>query len=109
MKRIPLTRVSGNDPLVQGIDNALAVALLFGIGYGLDRWLGTSPWLMIVFVVLGGVGVFAKMKYRYDAQMERARSGAARAERTSNRGTGAAMTDAVNATDQIPRSRSRAT
>jgi F0F1-type ATP synthase assembly protein I len=70
MKRIPLTRVSGNDPLVQGIDNALAIALLFGVGYGLDHWLGTSPWLMIVFVVLGGVGVFAKMKYRYDAQME---------------------------------------
>jgi F0F1-type ATP synthase assembly protein I len=71
MKRIPLTRVSGNDPLVQGIDNALAVALLFGIGYGLDRWLGTAPWLMIVFTVLAGIGVFAKMKYRYDAQMER--------------------------------------
>ena len=70
MKRIPLTRVSGNDPLVQGIDNALAIALLFGVGYGLDRWLGTAPWLMIVFVVLGGIGVFAKMKYRYDAQME---------------------------------------
>ena len=71
MKRIPLTRVSGNDPLVQGIDNALAVALLFGIGYGLDRWLGTTPWLMIVFTLLAGVGVFAKMKYRYDVQMER--------------------------------------
>jgi F0F1-type ATP synthase assembly protein I len=71
MKRIPLTRVSGNDPLVQGIDNALVVALLFGVGYGLDRWLGTAPWLMIVFALLGGVGVFAKMKYRYDVQMER--------------------------------------
>jgi F0F1-type ATP synthase assembly protein I len=71
MKRIPLTRVSGNDPLVQGIDNALVVALLFGVGYGLDRWLGTAPWLMIVFTLLGGVGVFAKMKYRYDAQMDR--------------------------------------
>jgi F0F1-type ATP synthase assembly protein I len=71
MKRIPLTRVSGNDPLVQGIDNALVVALLFGAGYGLDRWLGTAPWLMIVFALLGGVGVFAKMKYRYDAQMDR--------------------------------------
>jgi hypothetical protein len=70
MKRIPLTRVTGNDPLVQGIDNALAIALLFGVGYALDRWLGTSPWLMIAFVVLGGIGVFAKMKYRYDAQME---------------------------------------
>jgi F0F1-type ATP synthase assembly protein I len=87
MKRIPITRVSGDDPLVQGIDNALAVALLFGVGFVLDRWLGTAPWLMITFVVLAGVGVFAKMKYRYDEQMaeheaerrERARAG--RAER----------------------------
>jgi F0F1-type ATP synthase assembly protein I len=85
MKRIPITRVSGDDPLVQGIDNALAVALLFGVGFVLDRWLGTSPWLMITFVVLAGVGVFAKMKYRYDEQMaaheaerrERARAGRA--------------------------------
>jgi F0F1-type ATP synthase assembly protein I len=85
MKRIPITRVSGDDPLVQGIDNALAVALLFGVGFVLDRWLGTAPWLMITFVVLAGVGVFAKMKYRYDEQMaeheaerrERARAGRA--------------------------------
>jgi ATP synthase protein I len=81
MKRFPTTRVSATD--TQGIENALAVALLFGIGYGLDRWLGTTPWLMIVFALLGAVGVFAKMKYRYDVQMaqheaerrERAREG----------------------------------
>lgn len=24
------------------------------IGYGLDQWLGTKPWLMIVFLLLGG-------------------------------------------------------
>ncbi len=23
------------------------------IGIGLDRWLGTTPWLMVVFIVLG--------------------------------------------------------
>ena len=70
-----------SDSVTQGIDNALAVALLFGIGFALDRWLGTSPWLMIVFVVLGGVGVFAKMKYRYDEQM--AKHEAERRERAS--------------------------
>lgn len=32
--------------------SALAVGL--GIGWLLDRWLGTRPWLMIVFLVLGG-------------------------------------------------------
>ena len=25
----------------------------FGMGYGLDTWLGTAPWLMIVFTLLG--------------------------------------------------------
>ena len=84
MKRFPTTRVSAND--TQGIESALAVVLLFGIGYGLDRWLGTTPWLMIIFALLGAVGVFAKMKYRYDVQMaqheaerrERAREGQVR-------------------------------
>jgi F0F1-type ATP synthase assembly protein I len=66
-----VTTDGASESLTQGIDNALAVALLFGIGFLLDRWLGTSPWLMIVFTVLGGIGMFAKMKYRYDEQMAR--------------------------------------
>jgi F0F1-type ATP synthase assembly protein I len=69
MKRLSPPRVTPNDTLGQGIDNALAVALLFGIGFGLDRWLGTTPWLMIGLSLLGAIGVFAKMKYRYDADM----------------------------------------
>ena len=32
--------------------SALAVAAL--IGWGLDRWLGTKPWLLALFIVLGG-------------------------------------------------------
>lgn len=35
----------------------------FGIGYGLDTLLGTSPWLMIVFIFLGlaaGVNVMLR-------------------------------------------------
>jgi len=32
--------------------SALAVGL--GIGWLLDTWLGTRPWLMILFIVLGG-------------------------------------------------------
>lgn len=33
----------------------LVAAILVGglIGYGLDRWLGTTPWLFLVFFVLG--------------------------------------------------------
>lgn len=32
------------------------IGAVFGgalIGYGLDRWLGTKPWLLIVFLLLG--------------------------------------------------------
>ena len=30
-----------------------------GIGWGLDRWLGTGPWLLLVFVLLGtAAGIF---------------------------------------------------
>lgn len=30
-----------------------AFAVGGGIGYLLDRWLGTAPWLMVVFLLLG--------------------------------------------------------
>jgi ATP synthase protein I len=32
-----------------------------GIGWALDYWLGTKPWLMIVFFVLGAVAGFVGM------------------------------------------------
>jgi ATP synthase protein I len=31
----------------------IAVAIGAGIGYLLDRWLGTSPWLLVVFLLFG--------------------------------------------------------
>ena len=30
-----------------------AVAIGFGIGWLLDSWLGSTPWLMVAFIVLG--------------------------------------------------------
>jgi F0F1-type ATP synthase assembly protein I len=69
MKRFSPPRVTTSNTLTQGIDNALAVALLFGLGFGLDHWLGTDPVFTIVLTLLGGIGVFAKMKYRYDEEM----------------------------------------
>ncbi|HET6893232.1 MAG TPA: AtpZ/AtpI family protein [Pyrinomonadaceae bacterium] len=30
-----------------------AVATMCGLGWALDRWLGTSPWLLVIGVVLG--------------------------------------------------------
>lgn len=32
-----------------------SVVTLFGLGWVLDRWLGTSPWLLVIGLVLGAV------------------------------------------------------
>jgi ATP synthase protein I len=36
-----------------GIEFAAAIGIGMAIGYWLDRWLGTEPWLMLVFLALG--------------------------------------------------------
>jgi ATP synthase protein I len=41
-----------------GVDVAAALAVGIGIGYLLDSWLGTKPWLLVVFFFLGaGAGI----------------------------------------------------
>jgi ATP synthase protein I len=41
-----------------GLELVVAVAVGVGIGWALDRWLGTRPWGMIVFLFLGiGAGM----------------------------------------------------
>lgn len=32
-----------------------AVIVLLGVGWALDRWLGTTPWLLVGGIVLGSV------------------------------------------------------
>ena len=32
-----------------------SVATMTGVGWALDRWMGTKPWLMVVGIVLGAV------------------------------------------------------
>lgn len=36
-----------------GIEMVSGVAVGAAIGWGLDRWLGTKPWLMVLFFFLG--------------------------------------------------------
>ena len=71
--------------LGRGMDFALVVLVFLGIGYALDRWLGTRPWCMIGLVVFAVVGQFVKMYYEYSAtmdQLEQQRSSAAVAHQT---------------------------
>ena len=41
-----------------GLELVAATVLGAGLGYGLDRWLGTEPWLLVVGVVLGAAAGF---------------------------------------------------
>ena len=50
---------NGNENRRAGLAYAAAltlfftVAVLLGLGYVLDRWLGTGPWLMVAGIVVG--------------------------------------------------------
>ncbi len=37
------------------VELVVAVMVGAGIGYALDSWLGSAPWLMMLFLLLGGV------------------------------------------------------
>jgi F0F1-type ATP synthase assembly protein I len=88
MKLYPTTsRASrSDDTFGRGMDIALTVLLFFGIGFALDRWLGTTPWFMIGLTVLAAVGFFISFKYQYTARMEQLE--AERAERAAARRAG---------------------
>jgi ATP synthase protein I len=38
-----------------GVEVVSALIVGIAIGYGLDRWLGTWPWLFLLFFVMGSV------------------------------------------------------
>lgn len=48
----------------------VATPVLFGLlGFGIDRWIGSTPWLTIVFASVALVGKFVSEWYRYEAKM----------------------------------------
>ena len=47
-----------------GLSMALAIAIGAGIGYYVDRWLGTSPWLFFVFLGCGIAAAFHSVATR---------------------------------------------
>lgn len=60
---------SSDGGLGHGMDLALVSLLFLGIGYALDRWLGTKPVFMISLFLIAMVGQFIKMWYAYDLKM----------------------------------------
>lgn len=82
-----------NDDLAgNGVEAGFVLVIFAGGGYLLDRWLGTSPWLLIGLFVLGAIGVFYNFKATYAAAMDahevdRQRSLAARRPSPTDDGT----------------------
>jgi ATP synthase protein I len=57
------------------IEIVVALFVCTGIGWALDRWFGTAPWLMLVFLVLGaaaGLNNAVRTAMRMDAEATRA-------------------------------------
>ncbi|WP_205528759.1 AtpZ/AtpI family protein [Desertimonas flava] len=78
---------ASSDSLGRGMDAVITLVVFLGIGWLLDRWLGTTPWFMIGLFLLAGVGTFIIMKARYTATMEALeaeRRSAATAQRTAS-------------------------
>lgn len=75
--------IAANDSMSRGMEIAGTTAIFFFIGFVLDRAVGTTPWLMIAFVLLSLIGQFVRSYYVYTAAMtvhEQRRSEAARVD-----------------------------
>lgn len=59
------------DALSRAFELAATPALFSGVGYLIDRWLGTTPVFMIVFLVWAVVASIVLWWYRYDARMKK--------------------------------------
>lgn len=88
MKLIPTPKPlpAGNKSLSQGVELAASVAVFFLLGFGLDAWWGTTPFLMIAFVVFAMVGQSVKMYFAYSSDMKRLEAERVEAGRGSARG-----------------------
>lgn len=61
----------GGETMGKGFELVVVLVVFCGLGWLLDRALGTSPWCVVAFAVFGMVGQFVRMWYAYDAEMRR--------------------------------------
>ena len=62
---------NSDDSLGRGMDLALTLLVFLGLGALIDRWLGIFPVFTIVLTLFAAIGSFIRMKFVYDATMER--------------------------------------
>lgn len=71
VERSGRARAGGGETMGKGFEFVVVVAVFFGLGWLLDRALGTSPWFMVALSVFGMAGQVVRMWYVYDAEMRR--------------------------------------
>lgn len=62
---------AGSDSLGRGMDIALTMLVFLGLGWLVDSWLGIFPAVTIGLVVFAAVGTFIRLRYTYEATMQR--------------------------------------
>jgi F0F1-type ATP synthase assembly protein I len=62
-------RINARDSFGQGLDATITLIVFLAAGFGLDRWLGTTPLFMIVLTFVASIGIFYKLKLGYEAKM----------------------------------------
>ncbi len=60
-----------NRGISHGVEIAGVLLLFFFIGFVLDHVFGTKPWFMVIFTVLGILGIFVRAWYGYTYEMDR--------------------------------------
>jgi len=64
-------KTASGDGMKMATELVVGVAVGAWIGYQLDQWLGTNPWLMVVFLFLGfGAGVWNVYRMAMRAQKD---------------------------------------
>jgi ATP synthase protein I len=86
-KPLPKGALSGSDGIGKGAEMAVGLLVFLGIGFGVDKWLGTVPVFMIVGTVFFAVGQMIKMWYGYDNEMRRHEAARASNSRSSHMAT----------------------
>lgn len=62
------------DESARGIELAVTPVVFGGLGWLVDGWLGTGPWLTLAFAAFALVGTVAKLWFTYDAEMRQLES-----------------------------------
>ena len=74
------------DGLAKAVEIVLTPAIFAAVGFGLDRWLGTGPWLALSFGMVSFVLKLLVEWYRYAERMSKIESDFAAQRPTARRG-----------------------